>query len=210
MIAARLAKNKNSNKLYSFLVLPMVIGPLESQFDDERIFYRTEEEIIIYSDNKDVWSYLIEVPEITSEEYKDGFFQFVGIPRPVKSQMKVVNQDTFRIGYFTDEFILCESLSRIKTNELVSFNIHLEKSKLRDTPTDQHILKSDNFQFEGITYELNSLSQNRTALTLSCDYSIESKMNWYGYFWANIILSDFEERLLKALKVKIEYNAKKQ
>jgi len=151
-----------------------------------------------------VWSFLIEVPEIQENEYENGIFQFIGVPRPVQSKLKKINDDIYRIGYFTDGLVLYETISEIKENEKVSFNIHLEQSKLRDTPTDQHILKSDNFRFKNIAYELEEVSPNKTLLKLKCDYTIHSKMNKYADFWTNLIISDFEKRLLQTLKIKIE------
>lgn len=109
-----------------------------------------------------------------------------------------------RIGHLTDNLKLYEFVSDIKTNEFVNFKIDLSKSQLRNTPTDQHLLKSHYFQFENINYTLIELSKNETKVILNCDYKIDSKMNYYANFWAKSIIVDFEKRLLNSLKIKLE------
>ena len=147
---------------------------------------------------------MIEVPEIQDHEYKGGFFNAIGIPRPIKSELKTMDGTQYRMGYFSDGLTLCETISEIDTLHSVEFAIHIDKSQLRDVPTDQHVLRSDYFTFDHITYELIELSPNKTVLQLSCDYTLNSKMNGYASFWADVIIDDFESRLLQALKGKVE------
>ncbi len=111
---------------------------------------------------------------------------------------------TFRIGHFTDDLKLFEYVTEIRENEFVNFKIDLSKSQLRATPTDQHLLKSNYFNFENISYTLEYISDNETKIILNCEYKIDSKMNFYANFWAKSIIGDFEERLLNSLKLKLE------
>ena len=118
--------------------------------------------------------------------------------------MKKEEDQTYRIGYFSDGLELYETVSESVPNRKLSFEINLEQSKLRDTPTDQHILKSKNFRFESISYTLEPVSDKETLLLLTCNYQVNSKMNWYARIWADLIITDFEKRLLSCLKLKIE------
>ena len=92
----------------------------------------------------------------------------------------------------------------MRKGEFVEFQIHINESKLRDMPTDNHLLKSDHFSFDNISYELKEIAPGITELILSCDYTLNSRMNGYANFWAEKIVKDFETRLLNALKLKIE------
>ena len=204
LIAGHLVRLKKPNKLLSIIFVPFLIAPLEGQFEHSKSVYQTVQEIKIKGSDSLVWSYLIEVPEIKAEEYKGGIFQLIGVPRPIKSELKRVNGATYRIGYFTGGLELYESISVLEVNSKLRFNIHMDQSKLRNTPTDQHILKSKHFKFLSITYELEPTLNGNTILSLKCDYEIDSKMNKYAHFWADLIISDFEIRLLNSLKAKIE------
>ncbi|MBB3699162.1 hypothetical protein KMW28_26415 [Flammeovirga yaeyamensis] len=204
LLITPLLKKKYHNKLYSIIFLPLIFSPIESIIPNNTKTYDVESSIIIEKTKSEVWANLIEVPEILEDEYQKGFFNYIGVPRPIKSEIKTVNGKEYRIGYFSDDLELYESISNINYLENVSFDIHINDSKLRNTPTDHHILKSDYFTFQNIKYELIHLSENKTKLILSCKYSINSKMNIYANFWAEQIIGDFEERLLSSLKYKLE------
>jgi hypothetical protein len=84
------------------------------------------------------------------------------------------------------------------------FKIHIDKSELRNTPTDNHLLKSNYFKFDNISYSISKLDSGKSKLILNFDYTLNSKMNFYAKFGADEIFKDFEEKLLEVLKYKVE------
>lgn len=151
-----------------------------------------------------VWDNLVEVPEILYPEYNKGIFNYLGIPRPIKSKLETFQDEEFRIGYFSDGLKLYETIAKVDTLNSVHFKIHIDKSELREIPLDKHLLESEYFHFENISYHLRSIDRYHTELSLKCNYTIESKMNLYANFWADKVIKDFEVRLLETLKVKLE------
>lgn len=196
-------KNK---KIYSIILLPFILNPIENVLPNKTETFNVTTAITINSGNENIFPNLLEVPKISENEYSNGFFQKIGIPRPIESKMIKDKTKLYRIGKFTDNMQLYETVSEIKPNVFVNFKIDLNKSILRDTPTDQHLLKSDYFNFENINYTLIPISNNQTKVILNCEYRISSKMNSYANFWAKNIIKDFEERLLKSIKYKLEKN----
>lgn len=204
LILAPIIKNRSSNKLYSVVLLPFIFSPIESLIPNKVEYYKVESTVVIKTDKETIWQNLIEVPEIKENEYEKGVFNYIGVPRPIKSTLEIINGKEYRIGYFSDDLKLYETISKVDSLNFVEFNIHIEESELRDLPTDKHLLKSDYFTFDNISYELKVISKNKTELFLSCNYTLDSKMNGYANFWADKIIRDFERRLLKSLKLKIE------
>ncbi|MEQ8478042.1 hypothetical protein [Fulvivirga sp.] len=203
ILTATIIERIDSKKLYSILFLPVILGVMEARLPNHKESFEVNSTIEINATKSIVWNYLIEVPEITNDEYEKGIFNFLGIPRPIKSQLEIIDGIKYRVGYFSDNLKLAESIESIDSLTSVSFKIHLDKSQLRDSPTDVHILKGQYFKFRNISYHLEEV-QGNTLLTLKCNYEIDSKMNFYGNFWAKQIINDFEERLLNSLKRKIE------
>ena len=204
LILGPIIKKRNSNKLYSIILLPFILSPIETLIPNKSEHFSVESKIIIEADKQTVWDNLIEVPEIKDKEYDKGFFNYIGVPRPIKSELEIINGKEYRIGYFSDELKLYETLSKVEPLRYVEFNIHISESELRDLPTDRHLLKSDYFSFDRISYELREISPNMIELILSCDYTLDSKMNGYANYWAEKIIKDFENRLLSSLKSIIE------
>ncbi|MEN7551632.1 hypothetical protein AAG747_27200 [Rapidithrix thailandica] len=197
-------KKSKSKKLFSLLFLPFLLNPFEARLPNQAKTYQVATEICIDASPQEVWKHLIEVPEIRKEEYKKGFYQYIGVPRPIKSELHHIEGQLYRIGYFTGGLKLYETISKSDSLNYVSFQIHIDKSELRDLPTDKHLLKSNYFAFEEISYHLTDMETGQVKLALHCRYSLESKMNGYANFWAESIIQDFEKRLLEALKIKIE------
>lgn len=204
VFAKRIKDKINKKKLYSIMLIPFLSLPIESQFNDYKESYSTESSIIINAKDSVIWDYLIEVPLIKENEYNKGLLNHLGIPRPNESKIEVHEGEEYRVGYFSDELILFEKIRDIQYLKQVSFEIDMDKSKFRNTPTDQHFVNSNYFRFGNITYKLEKISHSQHRLILCCDYKVKSKVNFYVDFWANTIISDFEERLLATLKLKIE------
>jgi len=198
-------KDKMINKkVYSIFLLPLILNPIENIIPNESEVFKVEHSIIINKNKSEIFPNLLEVQTINEKQYGNGFFQVVGIPKPLNSKMYSDGENPYRIGYFTDDFELYESIDTLKENEFVSFKIHLDKSQLRNQPTDIHLVQSDYFKFGKISYTLIEIDANKTKVILSCDYRLNSKMNLYANFWAEKIISDFEKRLLKSIKINIE------
>lgn len=191
-------------KIYSIFLLPLILNPVENLIPNKSGQFQVEHSIIINKNKSDIFPNLLEVQAINEEQYGNGFFQIVGIPKPINSKMFRSKENTHRIGYFTDNFQLYESIDLLKENEFVSFQIHLDKSRLRNKPTDIHLIQSDYFKFGKISYSLIEIDMNKTKVILSCDYILNSKMNAYANFWAEKMISDFEKRLLNSIKTNIE------
>lgn len=205
MIIGTVIKNKKINKkLYSIVLLPFLLNPIENLLPNTVEFFSVENKIIIEQNQQIVWKNILEVPEIKDDEYDFGFFNYMGVPRPIKSELKISENEIFRIGYFSDNLKLTETISQRNENKFINFKIHIDKSQLRNKPTDQHLLKSNYFNFENISYTLNQIDSNKTELILKCEYKLDSKMNAYANFWSKIIINDFEIKLLTALKHKLE------
>lgn len=205
-IGTVIKNRKIDKKLYSVIFLPLLLNPIESMLPNSTAHYTVENKIVISKSAKVVWPNILEVPLISDDEYDFGFYNYIGVPRPIKSVVDRSSSPATRTGYFSDGLVLYETIAKEEEGKFVSFKIDLDKSQLRSKPTDQHLLKSGYFSFESISYQLISIDESTTQLILKCEYRIDSKMNGYADFWASRIIADFELRLLNALKNKLEKN----
>ena len=151
LVVGQIIKSRRSKHLYPILLLPLLLNPIESLLPDQQETFEVETSITIDAPNAIVWNNLIEVPEISEDEFDYGFFNFIGVPRPIKSALKTINGKEYRIGYFTGGLKLYESISQLDSLEFVNFKIHIEQSELRDLPTDKHLLNSHYFNVH-VTY----------------------------------------------------------
>ena len=195
----------NSNSLTKnsllFIAIPIIIGNIEKKIEKRDSNFEISEKIIIDSPKQIIWNNLFSVPNLTN--YVDSsIYNYLGFPNPIKSEYDF--KTNTRLGYFSNGIVLNEKISEQKELEKLSFEINVEKSNLNQSQTFKHILKSKNLVFNSITYKLKCINNNKTELTLTCNYNVKTNIPIYGEFWSKKIIIDFEQKLLKALKKRNE------
>ena len=69
---------------------------------------------------------------------------------------------------------------------------------------DTHIVVGDKyFDVLSGSYDLQFID-GVTYLSLTTDYRMTSKVNWYGSLWANYVLDDFHGSVLNLIKNRVE------
>ncbi|SHK49947.1 hypothetical protein SAMN04488028_105214 [Reichenbachiella agariperforans] len=204
----QLNKEKRKGKLLSLLLVPFLLSPLEQAINSPSSIYQIENEVVISSTSENIWSNIIEVKPIHEAEYKSGFFNRIGIPRPISAEVDKKEVGGQRIGNFEGGLEFKEHISEYDLNNSVSFSIHVTPESIRQNVFDQHVLNGNYFNFVNATYKLKELEDGKVLLKLSSNYQLTSKINLYGKFWGDIILGDFQERLLYVIANRCEMKEK--
>jgi len=190
--------------VYSVLLIPLLAAPIEELFKIPSGIYEVKNTVVINSSADSIWQNVVRVKNIGQDEYHKGFFNYAGIPRPLYAELDKDGIGAKRTGHFEGGLIFRETVSEWDLNKKVSFNIQVVPSSIRNTIFDQHILKSDHFKFIGASYQLDKISANKTLLTLSSTYLLSTNINYYASFWGDLLLSDFQQRLLSVIKERCE------
>lgn len=201
IVARRKKKNK---KIYSILLLPLLLGPIEQQLDSPVGTYSVVSRIGVDARPEEIWPNIIRVREIGEAEYKKGFFNFAGIPRPLYAELDEDTLNAMRTGHFEGGLMFIERVDAWDRYKHIGFDIKVVPSSIRKTVFDQHLLKGDHFRFLNAAYTLRPLPDGKTELILSSVYQLRTKINPYASFWGEQLLSDFQERLLNVIKKRCE------
>jgi hypothetical protein len=186
--------------MFSLLFVPFLSGSIEEQLPTPTKVYEVKTGVIINSTLNNVWENIVRVKQINESEYNKGFFNFAGIPRPLYAELDKDTIGATRIGYFEGGLIFKEKVINWNRNKNVSFDITVIPSSIRKNIFDQHILKGGHFKFLNATYDLRHISKNKTELILTSSYQLDTKINIYGSYWGDKLLTDFQERLLEVIK----------
>ena len=195
---------KKKGRLYTILLLPLLLGPLEEQFDSPLRSYTVVSRITVDAKPEAIWINIIRVPEIGKDEYRPGFFNYAGIPRPLYAELDKDTLHATRTGHFEGGLKFVERVIAWEKNRHIAFDITVVPSSIRRTVFDQHMLKGDHFKFLNASYTLKPLPDGKTELILSSSYQLKTKINAYGDFWGGQLLSDFQERLLQVVRKRCE------
>lgn len=58
--------------------------------------------------------------------------------------------------------------------------------------------------FVDASYELTRISTDKTLLTLTSSYQLNTMINYYASAWGNLLLSDFQQQQLDVIKKRCE------
>jgi hypothetical protein len=193
-------KRRKKEVLFSIILLPFIASPIEQQFHSPENTYTVVTKVTVNAKPENIWQNIIRVQEIKDAEYDKGFFNYAGIPRPLFAEL---NKDTLgatRVGHFEGGLQFVEKVVCWERNKHLGLDITVVPSSIRQTVFDQHILKGKHFRFLQADYVLTELPNGQTELSLSASYELKTKINAYGAFYGDWILTDFQERLLEVIR----------
>lgn len=190
-----------SKNMIPILLLPILVGRIEKEFPKNSSEFTISEYVIIASNVDAVYDNLLEVPYL-DQASSIGISNYLGVPQPKYSTYD--HESNVRKGYFENGIVLHETVESSQENVELVFNINVKKSELTNSPTLKHVLTSRGIEFKNITYKLENLGTLKTKLTLSTKFNINSNLIFYGKYWSELIITDFEKNILNALKTKLE------
>lgn len=197
-------KQKNKGKLLTLVLIPFLFAPIEEYIKSPSATFKIKSEVIISATPETIWNNIVEVKTIQENEYNSGFFNDIGIPRPMSATIDRKEVGGLRIGNFEGGLKFVETITKYEPNKIVSFDITVDPKSVRPNVFDQHVLNGNYFMFVDATYELTPLSNGQIKLELSSNYQLTSTINFYGKFWGDIILKDFQDRLLYVIEKRCE------
>jgi hypothetical protein len=190
--------------LYSILFIPLIASFIEGQMTIQSKIFDVKTIILINAKPTTIWKNIVRVKNISEQEFKKGFFNYAGVPKPLFAELDKDTINATRIGHFEDGLLFKESVNYWERNKKVSFNIKVIPSTLRKTVFDQHLLTGKHFEFLNASYEIEELKNGKSNLILTSSYKLDTQINLYASFWGNNMLSDFQERLLEVIKERCE------
>jgi hypothetical protein len=197
-------RQKSKGKLLTLVLLPFLFAPIEEYIKSPSDTFNVKSEVVIDATPETIWSNIVEVQTIDPKEYNSGFFNSIGIPRPISATVDKKDLGGQRTGNFEGGLKFIETITKYEENKIVSFEIKIDPETVRQKVFDQHVLNGNYFNFVDATYELTELKSGQVKLTLSSSYQLTSTINFYGKFWGDIILSDFQDRLLNVIENRCE------
>lgn len=198
-------RNKR-NTMMVLAVLPFLISPLEEAIKSPSEVNNVSSEVVIDASPEYIWQHIIRVDEIKTTEYTPGYFNYLGIPRPVKAELEKDAVGAKRVGHFEGGLVFVEHVTEREENKKITFDIVVDPNTVRPVVFDQHVLNGNYFSFVNASYELHQINAKQVKLKLISGYRLTSKINYYSKFWGDIILKDFQDRLLQVIKKRCDGN----
>mgnify|MGYP005751523423 CR=1 FL=1 len=195
-------RNKQQT-LQVFLILPLLIMPIESQFQTPTIINTVVTEIVINADKETVWDNIKSVDTIEEDELKWSFAHFIGIPKPIRSTLSEDRVGGMRHIDWEKGIKFREKITDWNLYDSFSYDILVDH--IPPEAIDKHVeVGGKYFDVLNGGYKLTSIDKNTTKLTLSCTYRVTTNFNFYSKLWADFIMDDFQVVILNVVKERSE------
>ncbi len=186
---------------YSIVLIPLVIGPLETGIQAPQIFTNAQSQIVINASKSKVWELIRSVSPIREEEHKFNLVHYMGFPRPIEATLEGEGLGAYRNAVFEGNLIFKETIYEWEPEKKLSFRIKANTEEIPATTLDEHVtIGGPYFDVLNGTYEIVELEPNKTLLKLSSSFRVSTKFNWYSNFWARFIMTDIQDYILEIVK----------
>ena len=187
-----------------FAVLPLLIAPIERPLESPTLFYSASNTIEIQAPVEKVWQEIPSIDNIQPDELSWNLSHFIGIPKPVSAITKKLEVGGLRELSWERGVHFQEKITELTANQKLAYQVIVDQESMSIAELDTHIVVGDKyFDVLSGSYELEFID-GITYLSLTTDYRMTSKINWYGSLWANYVLDDFHMSVLNLIKNRVE------
>ena len=199
-------RNRNKILVAALLVLPLLIAPIESQFQLSEKTFSEHTSITIIATDEIVWQNLTRVGPITESENKPSLFQFMGFPRPLEAELDTVAVGGIRKAIFDRGLFFTETVTQMQPLQVLAFNIEADPESIPPAALDEHVMVGGRYfdVLEG-RYEIEKISEREIILHLSSQFRLSTRFNFYSGFWSKLIMRDIQENILEIIKARSEH-----
>ena len=193
--------------VYSFAVLPLVLGAVEPTTDLPTRLRTIERTVVIDATREVVWEQLMNVRDIRHEEVEDGLAFRIGVPPPVSALSdEVAGQRTRRISMGKKVYFDQIETER-REHEYIRWSQRFYPDSFPPGSFDEHVVMGgEYFDIDHVSYTLTSQGE-QTQLKMSLHYRVSTRFNWYAEPVARLMLGNLEEVLLGLYQRRAEAQA---
>lgn len=199
-------RKRNDRLNISLLVLlPLLIGPIESMIETIPGTYKAYTYIDINAPAEKIWDNVTRVKEIPIDQDKGYLTRLLGFPRPVKAELDFEGVGAYREAIFTNGLVFHETVTEYKDNEKMVFTIKAYPHEIPSTTLDEHVvIGGDYFDVLNGTYELEKLPNGFNRLHLYSHFKMNTTFNFYAGWWGKWIMKDIQNNILQVEKKRSE------
>ena len=191
----------------TLMLLPFVFLGLEKRYLVREQPVEVRSSTVVTASAQEVFDHLAEFDTIRSDEYQPGFFNQIGVPRPIRATVDHKGLGGHRTGVFERGLVFREVITEYDAPHTMAFSIDVDPTVLATSSTERHALENGYFRFVDARYQIGDLGDGRVQLDLSSTYVAKSSVNAYGELWASAIIEDFQDRVLGVLQRRLEKKA---
>lgn len=204
-LKVRKSKKTGQINISLFILLPLVLSPIERMIKVIPGQYKAYTSIDVHSSADKIWSNITRVREIKKEQDKGYLTRFLGFPRPIKAELDYEGVGAYREAIFSGGLVFHEKVLSYDHKKKMNFSITADPHEIPSTTMDEHIvIGGDYFDVLDGTYELQQLNDSTYRIHLYSHFKLSTTFNFYASWWAGWIMKDIQNNILQVIKQRAE------
>ncbi len=191
--------------LYSFSVLPLLLGLLEPQVPLPDRIGRVERSVLVQASPEQVWAQVWNVRDIRPRELDSAWMYRIGVPLPrsgltrTRADGALVRGITMGKGIRFDQVV-----AELEPGRHVRWTYDFGPDAFPPRALDDHVrIGGQYFDLRGTSYSL-APEGDATRLTVRMEYRVSTRFNWYAQPLAQWLMGDFGDRVLHLYRARSE------
>jgi hypothetical protein len=190
--------------VYSFMVLPLVLGGLETNMPLPDEISTVEKSVMIDATPEAVWREINTVSDIRPEEVDSAWAYRIGVPLPVSGVTEQTPDGLVRKIKMGKGIHFDQVFVDWRENRYVRWHYRFYEDSFPPNALDDHVMIGGHyFDIEETSYALES-KDSGTELTINMKYRVSTRFNWYADAVAQFLFGDFEETILEFYRRRVE------
>jgi uncharacterized protein YndB with AHSA1/START domain len=190
--------------IVSCLVLPFILAPAEARLPPVDEMRTVTTVIDIDAPPETVWRNVVRVPRISEAEQRHGFFQVMGIPRPLEATLSHDGVGGLREAKFAGGIEFHERVTEWEPGRRLGFTITADAATIANDVLDYHVRVGGAY-FDVVYGEFFLTPQGTgTRLRLLSRHRLSTHFNFYSSLWTDAVMQDIQTGICRVIRSRSE------
>lgn len=193
--------------LYSFALMPLLLGGIEPQLPNPDQFSNTSRTLFIAAPAERVWHELNAARDIRPSEVGDAWAYRIGVPMPVSGVTVDTPEGRVRQVQWQKNVHFEEIVTEWQPSRLLKWRFRFSPDSFPAGALDDHVMIGGQyFDLRDATYTLTP-RDGGTELRVEVSWRLSTRFNWYADRVMQLLLNDASENILRFYKARSEATA---
>lgn len=185
--------------VYSFIMLPLVLGVIPPHEVEPRQFSSIERSITIPAAPEIVWRQIHDVRDIQPDEVDEGWIYRIGVPLPLAGVTQEIDNESVRKITMGKSIYFDQVVIDWQDERYVRWIYRFYDDSFPPRALDDHVkIGGHYFDLIDTAYRLTPTENGHaTVLNIRMSYRVSTQFNWYAESIAQLLIGNFEEVILR-------------
>jgi hypothetical protein len=183
--------------VYSFAVLPLLLGAIPPKEAGNNYFGVVERTIVVQASPEKIWQKIHAARDIKPEEVGHAWMYRIGVPLPLAGVTEETSSQLVRRITMGKSVYFDQVSSDWEINRRVNWRYRFYEDSFPPRAMDDHVkIGGPHFDVIDTEYKLTPKDAQSTELKVTMHYRINTEFNWYADPIAQFLIGNFEEVIL--------------